>query len=193
MEKREWPVERARAKLLRIAADLIGDGFYEAEAQTLINEAMGVNHGRGYADEQGFRGILSAVLSWGDEEIGPAVAEVYGEPTPVPPKTGEKMGLWRKNGIAGGKYLIARRDGTVPEWPSFVLGAKDPAAEEALRAYAREAEKLGFDARFVADVSVLADEFMNYRVEYGEGDPDGAPHRKDDPATVARMLAGANG
>jgi hypothetical protein len=134
---------------------------------------------------------------WDDEAAGRGMEsirrEALGAEEPVPAKTGEKMGLWRKNGVAGGKYLVTRRDGTVPEWPSFVLGAKDPAAEEALRAYAREAERRRFDPRFVADVKVLADEFMNYREERGEGDPDGAPHRKDDPATVSRMLAGANG
>lgn len=46
-------------------------------------------------------------------------------------------GLWRKNPeTPEGKYLIKRRDGTVPEWPSLVLGAKDPAAPAAINAYA---------------------------------------------------------
>lgn len=27
-----------------------------------------------------------------------------------------------------GKYLVQRRDGTVPDWPWFVLGARDPIA-----------------------------------------------------------------
>jgi len=34
-----------------------------------------------------------------------------------------------------GKYLVKRRDGTVVEWPSFVLGARDPASAPALRAW----------------------------------------------------------
>lgn len=100
------------------------------------------------------------------------------------------MGLWRRNGVAGGKYLVQRRDGTVPQWPWFVLGARDPAASDALRAYANKGEKLGYDAAYVADIRVLADEFDNFRVDEGEGDPDAVPHRKDDPATVARMVEG---
>lgn len=31
--------------------------------------------------------------------------------------------LWRNNeGTREGKYLVQRRDGTVPEWPYFVMG-----------------------------------------------------------------------
>lgn len=100
-------------------------------------------------------------------------------------------GLWRKHGIAGGKYLVQRRDGTVPDWPYFVLGARDPAAPAALRAYADEAERRGYDARYVADVREMANEFERYRLSEGSGDPDAKPHRKDDPATVARMKKGA--
>lgn len=52
-------------------------------------------------------------------------------------------GLYRDNPkTPEGKYLVKRRDGTVPEWPSFVLGAKDPMAPAALLAYAREVRKL---------------------------------------------------
>lgn len=97
------------------------------------------------------------------------------------------MGLWRKAGIAGGKYLVQRRDGSVPEWPNFVIGARDPAAVPALIAYADEAERLGYDQRFVDDVRAMVLEFEAYRREYGQGDPDGPPHRQDDPATVAKM------
>lgn len=101
-------------------------------------------------------------------------------------KTG---GLWRKQGL-GGKYLVQRRDGTVPEWPGFVLGAKDPAAPVALRAYADEAERRGFDPRYVADMRELADDFEAYRAEHGQGDPDAPPHRKDNPEIVARIASG---
>lgn len=103
-------------------------------------------------------------------------------------KTG---GLWRMSGIPVGKYLVQRRDGTVPEWPYFVLGARDEAAEVALRAYADAAERLGLDAKYVADVRELADDFMNYRLDEGAGDPDARPHRQDDPAVVLRMKLGA--
>jgi hypothetical protein len=97
-------------------------------------------------------------------------------------------GLWRYGDKAPeGKYLVLRRDGTVPEWPNFVIGAKDPAAVAALLAYAKEAEARGFDAAYVADVRRLANEFYAYRVKNGEGDPDAPPHRKDD-AEVVRMM-----
>ena len=102
-------------------------------------------------------------------------------------------GLWRKNPeTPEGKYLVKRRDGTVPEWPSFVVGAKDPAAPAALRAYASEGEKLGFDAGYCRDVRNLAHEFERYRVVNGNGDPDRGRHRKDDPATIAEMRRGHN-
>ena len=104
-------------------------------------------------------------------------------------KTGETGGLWRKRGM-GGKYLVQRRDGTVPEWPGFVIGAKDPAAPAALRAYADAAEKLGFDARYVADMRELADDFDAYRKAHGAGDPDAVPHRKDDPEVIAKIAGG---
>lgn len=95
-------------------------------------------------------------------------------------------GLWRKRG-GGSKYLVKRRDGTIPEWPNFVLGAKDPAAPAAIRAYADEAEKLGFGPQYVADLREMATEFEEYRKAMGTGDPDAPKHRKDDPSTVAEM------
>ena len=33
------------------------------------------------------------------------------------------------------KYLVVRRDGTVPRWPWFVLGGRDQAARDAMRFY----------------------------------------------------------
>lgn len=99
-------------------------------------------------------------------------------------KTG---GLWRKHGIEGGKYLVTRRDGSVPVWPSFVIGARDPAASAALLAYADKAQELGYDPEFVSDMRELAAEFATYLLFAGSGDPDAVPHRKDDPLTVGRM------
>jgi len=99
-------------------------------------------------------------------------------------------GLWRKHGIAGGKFLVRRRDGSIPEWPNFVLGARDPAAPSALLAYAEAAERLNFDPEFVSDIRALAGEFSAYRTEHGNGDPDAPPHRKDDLETVAAMTGG---
>lgn len=100
-------------------------------------------------------------------------------------------GLWRKNPeTPEGKYLVKRRDGTIPEWPNFVIGAKDPAAPAALRAYADEGEKLGFNEQYVLDVRALAEQFEFYRTQHGEGDPDRGRHRKDDPEVIAEMRRG---
>lgn len=53
------------------------------------------------------------------------------------------VGLWRDNpDTPEGKYLVKRRDGSVVEWSSFVLGPRDPAAPAGLRAYADKAEQL---------------------------------------------------
>jgi hypothetical protein len=60
------------------------------------------------------------------------------------------------------KYLVMRRDGSIPKWPSFVLAAADPAATAALHAYANEAEKLGMDSKYVRDVRALAQTFEEY-------------------------------
>lgn len=90
-------------------------------------------------------------------------------------------------GYGEGKYLVKRRDGTVPDWPHFVIAASDPAAPEALRAYAFASEMDGKDPAYVADVRALADQFEAWRKANRTGDPDAAPHRKDDPFTVAQM------
>ena len=94
------------------------------------------------------------------------------------------MKLWNK-------FLVVRRDGTVPDWPYMVIGARDPAAPAALRAYADEGERRGYDPEFIADMRKQADGFERYRRENGDGDPDAGPHRKDDPDTVARFKAGS--
>jgi hypothetical protein len=100
----------------------------------------------------------------------------------------ERRGLWINNPeTREGKFLVKRRDGTVPEWPYFVLGARDPAAFAALIAYADEAERLGFAPVYVTDVRAMALRFEEYRAAHGDGDPDAARHRKDDPATIAEM------
>jgi hypothetical protein len=86
------------------------------------------------------------------------------------------------------KYLVVRRDGSIPKWPKFVLGARDPAAPAAMRAYAEQAEKLGMDAEYISMVLDMADQFEHYRAEEGPGDPDAPPlERSDDPAIVEAM------
>lgn len=100
-------------------------------------------------------------------------------------------GLWVNNPeTPEGKYLVKRRDGSIPEWPHFVLGARDPCAPAALRAYADAAEQISMNPEFVADVRELAFKFEEYRRAYGSGDPDKGRHRKDDPETVALMRRG---
>ena len=98
------------------------------------------------------------------------------------------MKVWAKNDeIRGEKFLVVRRDGSIPEWPHFVMGAADPAVPAALRAYAREAGRLGMDAEYVDSILELAADFSAYRREHGSGDPDSGPHRKDDPDVVNAM------
>ena len=108
-------------------------------------------------------------------------------------------GLWRNNpATKEGKYLVMRRDGTVPEWPWFVLGGEDPAAVAALRAYADEAERLGFDAVYVKDIRDMAAVWAAVQNDYGTSaeprngrqPPDGCRHRLDDPAVIAKMAKG---
>ena len=99
--------------------------------------------------------------------------------------------LWRnRQGTEEGKFLVKRRDGSIPKWPWFVLGARDPAAPAALRTYAEAGEGLGFDPAYVADIRQMADEWDAYRAVHGSGDPDGPRHRKDDPRTVREMRRG---
>lgn len=103
------------------------------------------------------------------------------------------VGLWRRNPkTPEGKYLVKRRDGSIVEWPNLVIGAKDPAAPAALRAYAYEAARLGMNVQYVTDMFWLADEFERYRAMYGDGDPDRGQHRTDDPATIAEMRKAHN-
>lgn len=99
------------------------------------------------------------------------------------------MRLWKNNPeTPGGKYCVQRRDGTVPPWPFFVMGAGDPAAPAAIAAYADAAENLGMDPAYVADLRALVIEFEAWRSENGTGDPDAPRHRTDDPETVAKMI-----
>ena len=98
------------------------------------------------------------------------------------------MKIWAKTKeFFEGKFLVVRRDGSIPAWPHFVLGARDPAAPIALRVYASQAQRLGFDAEYCASILELADDFEKYRAAEGAGDPEARPHRKDDPAVILAM------
>jgi hypothetical protein len=101
------------------------------------------------------------------------------------------QGLWRDDpATPEGKFLLKRRDGSIPEWPYFALGARDPAAPAALRAYASAALQCGMAAGYATAVYRLADEFDTYRRAHGNGDPDRGRHRRDDPATITEMRKG---
>lgn len=98
------------------------------------------------------------------------------------------MKIWSKTiEFFEGKFLVVRRDGTVPHWPHFVLGARDPCAPIALRAYAEAASRCGFNAEYVASILDLALDFERYRQREGMGDPPAPPHRIDDPKVLSAM------
>ena len=101
------------------------------------------------------------------------------------------MKVWKKTSeYSEGKFLVVRRDGSIPAWPHFVMGARDPAVPYALQAYADKAFELGMDPEYVASVRELADDFVKYRQSEGEGDADAAPHRKDNPHVIDIMRGG---
>jgi hypothetical protein len=83
-----------------------------------------------------------------------------------------------------------RRDGTVPPWPSFVLGGADPDAADTLREYARRKEARGVHPGFVAALRRWADWMDAYRAAQGDGDPEMGPHRIDDQRVVELMHLG---
>ena len=85
---------------------------------------------------------------------------------------------------------MCRRDGTVVEWPNFVLGGRDAAAAHALRAYAIYGLAHGYNEGYCSAIFKLAETFDIYRENYGQGDPDKGKHRKDDPETVEKMKQG---
>ena len=96
------------------------------------------------------------------------------------------MKIWVKTDVAPeGKYLVVRRDGTIPNWPHFVLGGDDPNSPAGLRGYADKAEENGLDPEYVASIREQADEWESRCL--GKSDPDAPPHRKDNPMIVAMM------
>lgn len=98
------------------------------------------------------------------------------------------MKIWAKTKeFSEGKFLVVRRDGSIPHWPHFVLGARDPAAIAALKAYALAAERLGYDMDYCLSIEELAADFGRYRAEHGKGDPAAGPHRIDDQHVLDAM------
>jgi hypothetical protein len=98
------------------------------------------------------------------------------------------MEIWAKTKeYSEGKFLVVRRDGTVPNWPHFVIGARDPAAPAALREYAEMARSMFGDHEYADSILELATDFEKYRQSHGDGDPESGPHRKDDPSVIDAM------
>lgn len=91
------------------------------------------------------------------------------------------------------KYLVMRRDGTVPDWPYLVMSAADPAVPAALQAYAEKAISLGMEEDYVADILALAQSFEDWRAvpDHRMGDPDAPAHRKDNPMVTSKIKAGS--
>lgn len=89
------------------------------------------------------------------------------------------MKLWN------GKYLVVRRDGTVPAWPSFVVGARDPGAPAALRAYVEahlahaKKNRTEPDKDYLNSVLEIAKDFEIYAELEGNGDPEAGPWRAE--------------
>lgn len=98
------------------------------------------------------------------------------------------MKVWAKTKeFSEGKYLVVRRDGTIPPWPHFVIGADDPNAPAALRAYATQAFDNGLDPEYTASIREMASEWENRDKTHSKADPDAPPHRKDNPAIIELM------
>jgi hypothetical protein len=96
------------------------------------------------------------------------------------------MKIWSKTKeFSEGKYLVVRRDGTIPKWPHFVLGGDDLCARNALIQYAKDAEQIKLDPEYVESIRALAIEWC--RRPIGKSDPDASPHRVDNPAIIAMM------
>ena len=86
-----------------------------------------------------------------------------------------------------GKYLVVRRDGTVPHWPYFVLGARDPIVPDVLRCYAMLGRHIRYGEEYCLSVGELAYGFERYRRCHSASDPEAASNRVDDPNVVQAM------
>lgn len=98
------------------------------------------------------------------------------------------MKIWSKTkDYSEGKFLVVRRDGSIPHWPHFVLGARDPASIAALLAYAQAARDYEYDEEYCKSVEELADTFKDYRETHGTGNPPAGPHRRDNQKVISAM------
>lgn len=97
--------------------------------------------------------------------------------------------IWVKGTEAPeGKYLVVRRDGSVPQWGHFVLSYTDPATPHALMAYAAACELMEMDPEYIASIRETAQELSELPRD-PKSDPDAGPHRKDN-AAVVRIMRG---
>lgn len=120
-------------------------------------------------------------------------------PHPQPPTRGIRiMKVWALTDgpVREGKYLVVRRDGSIPHWPHFVVAGIDPCAAAALRAYANEAKRIDLNTDFWQSIFILADQYeqlaMRARSDTAVlgtkgSDPDKGPHRIDNPAVIEMM------
>lgn len=83
------------------------------------------------------------------------------------------------------KYLVIRKDGSIPRWPYFVLSANDPASQAALEAYIAEARKLEYGSRYLRELESIADIFATFDAE---GKPD-EPDQRNTCEFVHRLIA----
>lgn len=98
------------------------------------------------------------------------------------------MKIWAKTDeFSEGKFLVVRRDGSVPHWPHFVLGARDLVVYDTMKFYAKAARAAGYETEYCDSIEELASDFFHYRQKHGDGDPEAPPHRKDDPVVIAAM------
>ena len=142
-----------------------------------------------------FRGVLATcvgVLGALVEHPGPYDLARLFPTSPAPQGDTPTMRLWRNNpDTPEGKYpIVLRRDGTPVETPYMVLLVKDPAFDAAIRAYADEGERLGYDPAYIADLRALVAEAPAIRAALAAAgspppDPDAPRHRPDDPVTLA--------
>lgn len=110
---------------------------------------------------------------------------------PVYIEKSDLNGLYRDSeATKEGKYLVLRRDNTVPDWPWFVLGARDPMAAWALWFYSWVGILYEKNWAYLRGVNRLSWDFYRIRMDWGQGDPGKGPHRKDDPWVIGRMREG---
>jgi hypothetical protein len=69
------------------------------------------------------------------------------------------------------KYKLTRTsDGTVPDWPYFVLGARDPAANAAMQAYLIRITQLGYSEEYIDTVDAIADQMEDHFSDHAPSD-----------------------